>query len=258
MLLVLDVGNTNITGGVFDGEELVANFRLTSSTFRTSDEYGFILRSILRENGIDVESIKSTAIASVVPNVMYSLTSSIIKYFGFYPLIVSSEINTGISIDTYNPRQIGNDRIVDAYGAYKIYGGPVIVVDFGTATTYDYVTKEGIFKAGVTAPGIRISAKALSDFAANLPEIEIVRPDTILAKETISSMQAGIYFGQIGQTEYIISNMKREIPEKDVKVIATGGLGDMISKGTDCIDFYDANLTLQGIRLIYELNGEDK
>ena len=233
MLLAIDVGNTNITVGVFKGKEIVNTFRLTTKQSRTSDEYAIHLSGMLLQNGIRFQDIKDVIISSVVPNVMHSLGSAIIKYF--------------------NLRQIGADRIVDAAGACGIYGGPVIVIDFGTATTYDLIDKDGAFLAGITAPGIRISAKALWEDAAKLPEIEIKKPESILAKETISSMQAGLVYGQIGQTEYIIRKIKEEANmDEPIKVVATGGLGSIIAPETDAIDVYDPNLTLSGMRLIYE------
>jgi type III pantothenate kinase len=170
-------------------------------------------------------------------------------------VIVEAGVKTGIKVVTENPRQIGADRIVDAAGAYELYGGPVLVLDFGTATTYDLVSSDGAFVSGVTAPGIRISAKALWEDAAKLPEIEIRKPKSILAKETISSMQAGLVYGQIGQTEYIVKNMIKESGYDNVKVVATGGLGGMISQETDCIDVYNPNLTLEGMRFIYNKQG---
>lgn len=252
MLMTIDVGNTNITVGVFDGDEVVASFRMTTKMPRTSDEYGMQLLNLLEQNDIKRSQIEDTIIASVVPNVMYALEGAVIKYFGINPIIVESGIKTGVRVVTENPRQIGADRIVDAAAAYGLYGGPVIVLDFGTATTYDLVDKDGSFLAGVTAPGIRISAKALWEDAAKLPEIEIRKPDSILAKETISSMQAGLVYGQIGQTEYIVRRMKEEADMGDVKVVATGGLGRIIANETDCIDIYDSNLTLKGMNLIYK------
>lgn len=252
MLLVMDVGNTNITLGVFDGEKLEATFRMTTKIPRTSDEYGIIIRDLLQHNQIEAGDIQAVVVSSVVPNVMHSLTSAIIKYIHVTPIIVAPGIKTGIRIATENPRQIGADRIVDAVGAYGIYGGPVIVIDYGTATTYDLVDQSGAFVAGVTAPGIRTSAKALWEEAAKLPEIEICKPKSILAQETISSMQAGIVYGQIGQSEYIIRHMKKESRYEGIKVVATGGLGKIIASETDDIDIYDPNLTLQGMRLIYE------
>ena len=252
MMLAMDVGNTNITLGVFDKEKLLATFRMTTKTPRTSDEYGIILRDLLQYNHTQAGDVQAAIISSVVPNVMHSLTSAIIKYFHITPVIVAPGIRTGIRIATENPRQIGADSIVDAVGAYGLYGGPVIVIDYGTATTYDLVDVSGAFVAGVTAPGIRTSAKALWDEAAKLPEIEICKPKSILAQETISSMQAGIVYGQIGQSEYIIRHIKEESGLKDVQVVATGGLGKLIASETTYIDIYDPNLTLQGMRLIYE------
>lgn len=258
MLLVVDVGNTNITFGVFDQEKIEATFRMTTKLLRTSDEYGICIRDLLKHNGIDYENIHDVIVASVVPNVMHSLLSSFIKYFGVQPVVVEPGIKTGIRIATENPRQIGADRIVDAVAAYELYGGPVFVIDFGTGTTYDLVDENGAFVSGVTAPGIRISAKALWEDAAKLPEIEIRKPDSILAKETISSMQAGLIYGQIGQTEYIINKTKEETGIKDLRVVATGGLGSIIVSETKYIDVYDPNLTLQGLRLIYNKQNRGK
>lgn len=252
MLLVMDVGNTNITLGVFCGEKLEVTFRMTTKIPRTSDEYGIIVTDLLRLNQVEVADIQAVVISSVVPNVMHSLTSAILKYIKITPIIVAPGIRTGIRVATEDPRSTGADRIVDAVGAYELYGGPVIVIDYGTATTYDLVDADGAFVAGVTAPGIRTSAQALWKDAAKLPEIEIVKPKTILAQETISSMQAGIVFGQIGQTEYIVKHIKDEASYDNIKVVATGGLGKIIASETDCIDVYDPNLTLQGMRFIYE------
>lgn len=252
MLLVLDVGNTNITIGVFDGEKLLRTLRVTTKLPRTSDEYGILFKSLLRENDIDPDQINATIVSSVVPAVMYSLRNGLYKYFHVEPLIVEPGIKTGIRIVTDHPAQIGSDRIVDAVGAYEKYGGPVLVLDFGTATTYDLVDEKGQFISVIIAPGIRTSGKALWQDAAKLPEIEIKKPKSILAKETISSMQAGLVYGQIGQTEYIIKKVREESGFDNLKVVATGGLGAMIAAETKAIDIYDANLTLDGMRLIYE------
>jgi type III pantothenate kinase len=252
MLLTIDVGNTNITMGVFDGDTLLGNFRITTKINRTSDEFGIVIKDILRSNDLDASNVHDVIIASVVPNVMHSLTSAIIKYFDIQPIIVEAGIKTGIRIATENPKQIGADRIVDAAGAYELYGGPVLVIDYGTATTYDLVDGNGAFVSGVTAPGIRISAKALWEDAAKLPEIEIKKPEKILAKETISSMQAGLVYGQIGQTEYIVKHMIEESGYDNVKVVATGGLGNLIASETQCIDIYNPNLTLYGMKFIYD------
>ncbi len=254
MLLVVDVGNTNITYGVYDGEELISTFRMMSKTPRTSDEYGITIREMLFINGIKDGDIDGCIVSSVVPNIMHSLMSGIVKYVYDKPMIVGAGIKTGIKIVTENPKEIGPDRIVDAVGAYEKYGGPVLVLDFGTATTYDLVTANGEFTAGITAPGIRISAKALWEDTAKLPEIEIKKPKSILAQETISSMQAGLVYGQIGQTEYIISQVKKEAGLDEMKVVATGGLGRIVADETDAIDVYDSILTLDGLRFIYNKN----
>ena len=252
MLITIDVGNTNITVGVFDGDDVVASFRMTTKIPRTSDEYGMLLINLLEQNKICPDEIEDAILASVVPNVMHALEGAEEKYLHIRPINIETGIRTGIKIVTENPRQIGADRIVDAAAAYGLYGGPVLVIDFGTATTYDLIDAEGAFVSGVTAPGIRISAKALWEDTAKLPEIEIKKPDSILAKETISSMQVGLVYGQIGQTEYIVKHMIAESGYEDIKVVATGGLGNLISKETDCINIYDPELTLQGLRLIYE------
>ncbi len=254
MLFVIDVGNTNINYGVYDGEKLVASFRMMSKMPRTSDEYGVMILGMLYNNKVSAEDIDGTIIVTVVPNVMHALTSAVIKYIKTNPVIVGPGVKTGIKIVTENPREIGPDRIVDAVGAYEKYGGPVLVLDFGTATTYDYITADGSFSAGITAPGIRTAAKALWEDTAKLPEIEIKKPKSILAQETISSMQAGLVYGQIGQTEYIIKKVKGETGVADMKVVATGGLGRIISAETDMIDVYDPDLTLDGLRIIYEKN----
>ena len=234
MLLTIDIGNTNLTFGVFEGEKLRSTFRLTTNIPRTSNEFGDAIVEGLSRQHISEATIDDVIIASVVPKVMYSLVSGIKKYFHCTPYVVGEGTKSGIHIAASNPSEIGADRIVDAVGAYDLYGGPVIVVDYGTATTYDLVTKDGVFAARVTCPGIKISTK------------------TILAKNTITSMQAGIMYGTIGQTEYIIRKIKEESGISDIKVVATGGLGRIVADATDSIDVYDAHLTLQGIRLIYE------
>lgn len=258
MLLGIDVGNTNITFGVFQGKNLISKFRITTKFPRTSDEYGITIRDLLTHNNISPDEVKDVIVSSVVPNVMHSLKSAIIKYLHTQAIVVETGTKTGIRIATPHPQQIGADRIVDAAAAYELYGGPVFVIDFGTATTYDLIDASGAFVSGVTAPGIRISARALWEDAAKLPEIEIRKPDTILTKETISSMQAGLVYGQIGQTEYIIRKTKEETGIQNLKVVATGGLGTIIANETDSIDVYDPTLTLQGLRIIFEKQGRTR
>ena len=252
MLLAIDIGKTNLTFGVFNGNSILHTFRLTTSLPRTSDEFGVQILEQLSHKDVRADDIGGVIICSVVPKVMYSLTSGIRKYLNCDPMIVGQGTKSGIRIATTNPMEIGADRVVDAVGAYFLYGGPVIVIDYGTATTYDLVSEDGAFVAGVTAPGIRISAKALWSNAAKLPEIEIVKPESILAKTTITSMQAGLVYGTIGQAEYIIEQFKKQSGYSGIKVVATGGLGRIISEGTDKIDIYNSELTLQGMRLIFE------
>lgn len=254
MLLATDVGNTHITCGVFEGKKLKSTFRLTSHKQMTSDEYGIVFLNILRENKIEKSLIDAVIISSVVPDLMYSLSNSFVKYFDITPLIVEPGIKTGIRVINDNPKEVGTDRIVDLAAAYNIYGGPAIVIDFGTATTYDILTEDAEFGIGLTSPGIEISARALWKDAAKLPKIEILRPQSILARDTITSMQAGLVYGYIGQVEYVVRRLKEETGLKNLKVIATGGLGKIIYDGTDCIDVYDPDLTMQGLRIIYEKN----
>ncbi len=253
-ILVVDVGNTNITFGVYEDDTLTTTFRMMSKEPYTSDEYGSHISRLLEINGVDPSSIDGSIIASVVPNVMHALTGAITKYIKCTPIIVGPGIKTGIVVTSDNPREIGPDRIVDIVAAYEKYGGPTLVLDFGTATTYDLVNEKGEFGVGITAPGIRISAKALWEDTAKLPEIEIKKPKSILARETITSMQAGLLYGQIGQTEYIIKQVKKETGYKDLKVVATGGLGRLISDETKAIDVYDAALTLDGLKILYDKN----
>lgn len=254
MILVLDVGNTNMTLGIYQEKELKATFRMMTKTPRTSDEYGVMITQLLKTKGMEAMELEGSIVASVVPDVMHSLLGALVRYTGTKPMNVGPGIRTGIRIVTEEPRAIGADRIVDAVAAYEKYGGPVLVLDFGTATTYDLITEKGEFIAGITAPGIRISSEALWTQAAKLPNIEIKKPKTILAQETITSMQAGLVYGQIGQTEYIISKVKEESGLKDLKVVATGGLGRLIADETKAIDIYDSSLTLDGLRIIYEKN----
>ncbi len=254
MLLTIDVGNTNITVGVFDKEELKLTFRLMTNAPRTSDEFGLSMLELLGLNGVNRDDIEGVIISSVVPQVMHSLIGAVERYLECKPLIVGPGVKTGLHIVTENPKEIGADRIVDAVGAFEKYGGPVLVLDFGTATTYDLVNAKGEFVAGITAPGIKISAKALWEDTAKLPEVEIKNPGSILAQNTITSMQAGLVYGQIGQTEYIIKKVREESGLKEMQVVATGGLGSIIAQDTDMIDIYDRTLTLEGLRLIYEKN----
>lgn len=252
MLLVVDIGNTNITFGVFDNEQIVNRFRLRTTTGKTSDEYGIMMAMVLKEKDIDLAQIKDVIVASVVPDIMYSFINGIRKYINVEPMIVGPGTKTGIAIHTDNPAEVGADRIVDAVAAYQEYGGPIIIIDFGTATTYDVVSAEGVFEAAVTSPGIRISADALWKRTAKLPEVEIKKPKTILAKNTVTSMQAGLVYGYIGQIEYIVKRLQQEL-NQEMKVIATGGLGRIFENEFDWMQ-YDPDLTLKGLKYIFDKN----
>ena len=254
MILVIDVGNTNMALGVYEKESLLATFRIMTKMPRTSDEYGVLITQILLNRGIEAADLEGSIVASVVPDVMHSLMGALVRYTKTRPMSVGPGMKTGIRIVTEDPRAIGADRIVDAVAAYEKYGGPVLVLDFGTATTYDLITEKGEFAAGITAPGLGISSEALWTQAAKLPKIEIRKPKSILAQETISSMQAGLVYGQIGQTEYIVRKVKEESGLDRLKVVATGGLGRLIAQETEAIDIYDSHLTMEGLRILYEKN----
>ena len=252
MLLVFDIGNTNITVGIYQGDKLKRTYRLTTKMKRTSDEYGFMIISFFNDANITSEDIEDVIIASVVPKVMHSFRNSIRKYLQKEPIIVGPGIKTGISVQMENPKAVGADRIVDCAGAYYVYGGPALIVDFGTATTFDYIDEKGVFSYGVIALGVESGANALWSQTAQLPEVEIKSPGTILTKNTSANMQAGLFYGFLGQTEYIIQQFKKELGREDIKVIATGGLGKIIYRHTPLIDIYDRDLTFKGLKIIYD------
>ena len=254
MLLGIDVGNTNITVGIFDGGKLLGTFRLTTKQTCTSDEYGMYIKTLMRERFDSPIEIDGCIISSVVPNLMHSLTSAIIKYFSIRPIIVGPGLRTGIRINIDNPKEVGADKIVDAVAAHEIYGGNCIVIDFGTATTFDLLAADGTYHSGVIAPGIQISARALSEKAAKLPEIELRMPKTIISKNTVEAMQAGVLYGYIGACRHIIEKLKEESGMKNVLVIATGGLGKIIADELPEIDIYDNALILKGLAILYEKN----
>ncbi|MBP5331051.1 MAG: type III pantothenate kinase [Lachnospiraceae bacterium] len=254
MLLTVDVGNTNINFAVYDGDKEKAFFAITTKIARTSDEFSLWIEGLLARNGISGNEIDGCIIASVVPAIMHSLVNGIIKLTGKTPMQVGPGLKTGVKVKLADPREAGADRIVDLVAAYELYGGPVMVIDFGTATTYDLIEADGTFRYGITAPGIRISANALWNDTAKLPEIEIKLPASILANDTVSSMQAGLLYGCIGQTEYIIRKVREAVGLASMKVVATGGLGKIIADATDAIDLYDRKLTMKGLQIIYRKN----
>lgn len=254
MLLAVDVGNTNISMGIMEGSQIRGSFRLITKTERTSDELGIVVYDLLKRAGLGPADIDDVVISSVVPKIMYTLNSCMKKYIGRQPLVVNADLETGITLKADNPKAVGADRIVDCAYAYHTFHRSCIVVDFGTATTFDYVNDKGEFRYTVIVPGLGISAQALTSQTAKLPEIEIRKPESILGTNTISGMQSGIVYGYIGTVEYILKEMKKELNDPACMVIATGGLGRVIANETQMIDEYDPDIAYKGIQIIYELN----
>ncbi|NMD72209.1 type III pantothenate kinase [Bacillus sp. DNRA2] len=256
MIFVFDVGNTNIVLGVYDNDELKHHWRIETNRNRTEDEFGMIVKQLFDHANLSFSEINGIIISSVVPPIMFALERMCNKYFHVKPLVVGPGIKTGLNIKYENPREVGADRIVNAVAAIHEYGSPLIIVDFGTATTYCYVNEHHQYMGGAIAPGIGISTEALYSRAAKLPRIEIVRPDHIIGKNTVSAMQAGILYGYVGQVEGIVQRMKAQSPETP-KVIATGGLATLIAEESKVIDVVDPYLTLKGLKLIYKRNMEN-
>ncbi|MCM8709538.1 type III pantothenate kinase [Clostridium sp. SYSU_GA19001] len=259
MILVLDVGNTNIVLGVYEGKNLIADWRLATDSKRTSDEYGVQVTQLFMQKKLDYTKIEGVIISSVVPNIMYTIEHMIRKYFNMTPLIVGPGIKTGINIKYDNPKEVGADRIVNAVAAHEKYNRPLIIIDFGTATTFCAVTKNGDYLGGTITPGIKISAEALFERAAKLPRVELVKTPGVICKNTVTSMQAGIIYGYTGAVDFIVEKMKKEMEtygEKNPLVVATGGLATLISRESKHIEKIDPYLTLEGLRIIYEKNKE--
>lgn len=259
MILLVDVGNTNIVLGVHKGDKYIASWRISTDAQKTSDEYGIQIMQLFANSKLDAKEVKGIIISSVVPNIMHSLENMIRKCFGMEPIIVGPGIKTGINIKYDNPKEVGADRIVNAVAAYEIYKKSLIVIDFGTATTFCSITAKGDYLGGCIVPGIKISSEALFERAAKLPRIELEYPSNIICKSTISSMQAGILYGYIGQVEYIVKKFKQEMMSKGSEepfVLATGGLAKLIAKETDAIDAVDPDLTLEGLKILYYKNKE--
>lgn len=253
MLLAIDVGNTNTVIGLYKGDELIHDWRIRTVTDYTVDEYGMLIYNLYKSSGIHGKEIDAIIISCVVPPVLNILEPLCEKYFKVKPLIVGPGIKTGMPIFYDNPREVGADRIVNAVAGFEKYRRALIIVDFGTATTFDYVSAKGEYLGGCIAPGIMISTEALFQRAAKLPRIELCRPKAIVAKDTVSSMQAGIMYGYAGLVDGIVERMRQEV-KSDPLVVATGGLAQVIAPETKSIAVVDEMLTLEGLRIIYLRN----
>ena len=260
MLLTIDVGNTNMVFAVYRDEEMLGTFRLSTNSTATSDEIGIMAVSYFERFGYRTEDVKACMIGSVVPQVMYSLTSAIIKYFGIAPLVVGTDVDAGLEFDSrcYETGKLGTDRAINCIAALKKYGAPLVVVDFGTATTIDALGADGEYLGGTIAPGLQVSLDALVSRTAMLPRVELQVPPTFLGRNTVEQIQVGIVSGYVGNMEYLIRQVKAEMNCENIRVVATGGLSRLISEQTDCIDVVDTRLTPDGLRMIYEKNPDAK
>lgn len=259
MLLAFDVGNTNMVLGVFDGDKLLCNWRLESDVNKSADEYGMIVNQLFKYEGLSLDDISDVIIATVVPSILYTLQHLSVKYFNRKAIVIESGVRTGLKIKYDNPKQVGSDRIVNAVAAYEKYGGPLVLIDFGTATTFCAVTENSEYLGGAIAPGLKISSEALFQMTSKLPKVELDNPGRVICKNTTESMQAGLVVGHIGLVDFIVRTMKKELeaissPGAQVKVVATGGLANLIEEGIDSIDVIDKMLTLEGLQIIYKKN----
>jgi type III pantothenate kinase len=256
LLLTIDAGNTNTVLGVHEGEALRAHWRLTTRREQTADEYGILVRNLFAGSDIDPRSVEGIALASVVPPLTSVLVSLARQYLGQEPLVVEPGVRTGMPILYEPPSDVGADRIVNGVAAFAMFGGPVVVVDFGTATTFDVVTKKGEYAGGVICPGIGISADALFQRAARLPRVDVRNPGRVVGRSTVGSIQAGLYFGYASMVEGIIGRIRAELGES-ARVVATGGLAETMAADIPSIEAVDPVLTLTGLRLIWERNRHD-
>ena len=256
MLLVIDVGNTNTVLGVYEGERLLHHWRVWTDREKTSDEYGILLRNLYDASHFSSREIQAIIISSVVPPLTPTIVELCERYFGVTPLVVGPGVKTGISIKMDNPKEVGADRIVNAVAAFAKHHKACVVVDFGTATTFDYVSGKGDYMGGVIAPGVNISAEALFRQASKLPRIEIAKRPTVIGKNTVAAMQSGIFYGYVALVDGIIDRIRKEV-RLDPQVIATGGLARTIASESSKIHEIDENLTLEGLRIIYDRNCSD-
>lgn len=253
MLLTIDIGNTNITLGLYDGDQLKSSWRVSTVHERMPDEYGLQFVGLLEHTCCSPDVLTGICMASVVPPLTMNIAQACQKYLGHAPLIVGAGVKTGVRILYENPRDVGTDRIVDAAAVQHLYGGPACVVDFGTGTTFDAISAEGDYLGGAIAPGIGIAAEALFSRAAKLPRVDLTRPPSVIGRNTPQAMQSGLLFGYVGLVEGMVARFRAELgPE--MKVIATGGLAEVITRETDVIDIVNSWLTLEGLRLVWEMN----
>ncbi|MBE5792374.1 MAG: type III pantothenate kinase [Clostridiales bacterium] len=253
MILTLDIGNTNIKTALFEGERMAAYWRISTNRTMTSDEYGMLMCNLFTHHNVSMKSVTGIVISSVVPTINYTIEHMCMSYFGRAPMFVAPGIKTGIHIRYDNPKELGSDRIANAVAAYELYGGPCIYIDFGTATSFGVVSQKGEFLGGAICPGLKVTADALVDRTAKLPRFELVKPATVIGKNTITNLQSGILYGHIGLVKYLIKRMKEELGS-DCKVIATGGMAVLIREECPEITDLDGLLTLKGLRLIYDKN----
>ena len=254
MVLVIDVGNTNIVFGLYDGDRLFSTWRMATENTKTTDELGVVMHSFFEDEGKDIKSVEGVIIGCVVPTIMYSLAHSIRKYIGIEPMIVSSDLELDLVIERDDPKTAGADRIVDLVAAKELYGVPAIVIDYGTANTFDVVNEKGEFTTGFITAGIKSCAEVFSQKSSQLPNVELEAPKSFIAKDTITSLQIGIVAGRIGETIQIIETLKSELNIPNAKVIATGGLARIIDPYGEIFDVCDQTLTLSGLKIIYEKN----
>lgn len=255
MLLVMDIGNTNVKIGIFKGDKLTSSWRVSTIASHTADEYGMVIYDLLRQSGSKFEDIKGAVMSSVAPSLNYTIEHMCSYYTGKKPIIVDAKTKLGIEIRYDNPSELGADRMVGAAAAFKFYGGPVIVIDFGSATTFNLVTKDGVYLGGAIAPGIKTATESLVNTAAKLPRIELTTPDNIVGTSTRSCMQSGIIYGYAGMVKYLVEKYKALPEMQGAKVIATGGLSELIDKvEPDIIDITDRALALKGLKYIYDIN----
>ena len=254
MILTLDIGNTNMKTALFDGEEMKEYWRLSTNRNRTSDEYGMAMMNLLNHYGIDRGQVEGIMMSSVVPQINFTIEHMCRNYFGMEPMKIAPGVKTGINIKYENPRELGSDRIANAVAAFELYGGPCITIDFGTATSFGAISAKGEFLGGAICPGLKLAADALTERTAKLPRFELVKPENVIGRNTVSNMQAGIVYGYIGQIKYLVNRMKKEMGVDGIKVIATGGLAVLVAGESSVIDVMDGLLTLKGLRIIYEKN----